>query len=203
MRTHRHGFLCACYEVRAASHRYFRNLAEAADCKIHVCSQQPCTAEGDFVELVPSYRRRRIWTYKTWPAVGRGPGAPCLPGSSVLSGVEGSKNDYSIAGKNFQVPLGYRRSSGPITLASPHPSMTTNRVRVRSGGRDCLPGRSGGHGFGREGFASFMAKPDTANQVPREVPSPADHPRLALSLLPQTLRRIMAQECDADALRSA
>jgi hypothetical protein len=43
-RTNRHGFVCACNEVRASSHRYFRHHLETANCTIHLCSQDPCTA---------------------------------------------------------------------------------------------------------------------------------------------------------------
>ncbi|CAE7617473.1 kptA [Symbiodinium sp. CCMP2592] len=46
-RTNRHGFICACDEVKASSHRYFRNLIEASECRIHLCAHQPCTAEGE------------------------------------------------------------------------------------------------------------------------------------------------------------
>ena len=42
-RTNRHGFTCACDEVRSSSHRYFRNLLEAAQCTVHLCSASPCT----------------------------------------------------------------------------------------------------------------------------------------------------------------
>ena len=43
-RTNRHGFVCTCNEVRASSHRYFRHHLETANCTIHLCSQDPCTA---------------------------------------------------------------------------------------------------------------------------------------------------------------
>ena len=43
-RTNRHGFLCQCEEVRASSHRYLRHHIETANCAVHLCAQDPCTA---------------------------------------------------------------------------------------------------------------------------------------------------------------
>ena len=44
-RTNRHGFTCNCDEVRSSSHRYYRNLLEATQCVVHLCSSSPCGAE--------------------------------------------------------------------------------------------------------------------------------------------------------------
>ena len=43
-RTNRFGFVCACDEVRSTSHRYLRNLLEAANCTVHLCASDPCGA---------------------------------------------------------------------------------------------------------------------------------------------------------------
>ena len=43
-RTDRHGYLARCNSVHSSSHRYWRNQIEVAECSVHLCSADPCTA---------------------------------------------------------------------------------------------------------------------------------------------------------------
>ena len=43
-RTDRHGYLARCNSVHSSSHRYWRNQIEVAECAVHLCSADPCTA---------------------------------------------------------------------------------------------------------------------------------------------------------------
>ena len=76
-RTNRHGFVCACDEVKS-SHRYFRNLLEAAECRVHLCAQQPCTAEDEqAVHVGTSAVISQAQEVDLQDLAGRGPWARC------------------------------------------------------------------------------------------------------------------------------
>ena len=77
-RTNRHGFVCAGEEVRSSSHRYFRNLIEAAECKVHLCSQRPCTAMQEHpLHVAASAIVPQSQELDLQDLAGRGPWARC------------------------------------------------------------------------------------------------------------------------------
>ncbi|CAE7796727.1 unnamed protein product, partial [Symbiodinium necroappetens] len=41
---YQHGYLARCNGVHSSSHRYWRNQIEVAECAVHLCSADPCTA---------------------------------------------------------------------------------------------------------------------------------------------------------------
>ena len=87
-RTNRHGFVCVCNEVRASSHRYFRHHLEAANCAIHLCSQDPCTApEAAQVHIKASSVIPQDWEIDLQDLAGRGPWGRCAVLTSFCGGL--------------------------------------------------------------------------------------------------------------------
>ena len=87
-RTNRHGFVCVCNEVRASSHRYFRHHLEAANCAIHLCSQDPCTApEAAQVHIKASSVIPQDREIDLQDLAGRGPWGRCAVLTSFCGGL--------------------------------------------------------------------------------------------------------------------
>ena len=94
-RTHRHGFLCQCGEVRASSHRYFCHHIETANCAVHLCAQDPCTApEAAQVHIRASATVPQDREVDLQELAGRGPCGDAvrwLHGSAEVFGADASK----------------------------------------------------------------------------------------------------------------
>eukprot|EP00438_Fugacium_kawagutii_P005313 Skav210287 [mRNA] locus=scaffold475:3020:13981:- [translate_table: standard] len=77
-RTNRFGFRADCDSVHASSHRYYRNQLEGMECRVHLCSQQPCgQPDDDCLHAVASAVIPRHVDFDLQDAAGKGPFARC------------------------------------------------------------------------------------------------------------------------------
>ncbi|CAE7767408.1 unnamed protein product [Symbiodinium sp. CCMP2592] len=85
-RTNRHGFTCPCDTVHGSSHRYWRHSLEGANCRVHLCSQSPCTApEAAEVHVTSSSVVPREVELDLTELAGKGPFGRCLTATWLLS----------------------------------------------------------------------------------------------------------------------
>ena len=85
-RTNRHGFICPCDTVHGSSHRYWRHTIEGAHCRVHLCSQSPCTApEAAEVHVTSSAVVPREVEIDLTELAGKGPFGRCLTATWLLS----------------------------------------------------------------------------------------------------------------------
>ena len=85
-RTNRHGFICPCDTVHGSSHRYWRHTIEGANCRVHLCSQSPCTApEAAEVHVTSSAVVPREIEIDLTELAGKGPFGRCLIATWLLS----------------------------------------------------------------------------------------------------------------------